>query len=104
MNDLQIFNFEQKKVRILKINNEPWFVARDVCEILEISKYRDAVSRLDEDEKGSVLVDTPGGKQSVSAVNEYGLYSLILKSRKPKMSGEISILLEKYILKSNKRR
>lgn len=60
-----------------------WFVAKDICEILDISKDRDAISRLDEDERGSVLLDTPGGKQNVNAVNEPGLYSLILSSRKP---------------------
>lgn len=64
------------------INNEPWFVAKDVCDILEISKYRDAVSRLDDDEVGSVLVDTLGGKQEMGAINESGLYSIIMKSRK----------------------
>jgi prophage antirepressor-like protein len=78
-----IFNFEDRKVRVVIVNNEPWFVAKDVCEVLEISKHRDAVSRLDDDERGSVLVDTPGGKQEMTAVNEYGIYSLVMTSRKP---------------------
>jgi len=78
------FDFKGQEVRTVKDNNgEIWFVAKDVCKILDISKHRDAVSRLDDDERGSVLVDTLGGTQSVSAVNEYGLYSLILHSRKP---------------------
>lgn len=82
---VEVFNFSQEKasIRVQLINNDPWFVAKDVCEILEIGKHRDAVSRLDEDERGSVLVDTLGGKQSVSAVSESGLYSLIFQSRKP---------------------
>jgi len=83
MDQLRVFNFNQSQIRAIFKNGQPWFVAKDVCEILEISKYRDAVSRLDSDERGSVLVDTLGGQQTVSAVNEYGLYSLILKSRKP---------------------
>lgn len=83
MNSLQVFNFKQNEVRTILKDGEPWFVAKDVCDILDISKHRDAVSRLDDDERGSVLVDTLGGRQAVSAVNEYGLYSLILKSRKP---------------------
>lgn len=77
-----IFNFEDREVRVVMVNNEPWFVAKDVCEVLEISKHRDAVSRLDDDERGSVLVDTPGGKQEMVAVNEYGIYSLVMTSRK----------------------
>lgn len=84
MNNLQIFNNEKfGMVRTVYQNGEPWFIARDVCECLSIGKYRDAVSRLEEDERGSVEMDTPGGRQSLSAVNEYGLYSLVLSSRKP---------------------
>lgn len=84
MNKLQIFNSEQfGQVRVVMKNNEPWFVAKDVCNILDISKDRDAVNRLDEDERGSVLLDTLGGKQNVNAINEYGLYNLIFGSRKP---------------------
>jgi prophage antirepressor-like protein len=78
-----IFDFEDREVRVVMVNDEPWFVAKDVCEVLEISKHRDAVSRLDDDERGSVLVDTPGGKQEMVAVNEYGIYSLVMTSRKP---------------------
>lgn len=84
MNEMQIFNFNGNAVRTTKDKKgEPWFVAKDVCEVLGINKYRDAVSRLDDDERGSVLVDTLGGKQDVSTVNESGLYTLIMKSRKP---------------------
>lgn len=84
MNNLQIFNNEKfGRVRTIEQNGEPWFIARDVCECLSIGKYRDAVSRLEDDERGSVEMDTPGGRQSLSAVNEYGLYSLVLSSRKP---------------------
>ena len=84
MNDLQIFENERfGRVRTIEQNGEPWFIARDVCECLSIGKYRDAVSRLEEDERGSVEVDTPGGRQGMTAINEYGLYNLILSSRKP---------------------
>ena len=67
----------------MTINGSPWFVAKDVCECLGLTKHRDAVSRLDGDERGSVEVDTLGGTQQMAAVNEYGLYSLVLSSRKP---------------------
>lgn len=81
----EVFNFSQEKapIRVQLINAEPWFVAKDICEVLGIEKYRDAVSRLDEDERESVLVDTLGGMQRMSAVSESGLYSLIFQSRKP---------------------
>lgn len=84
MNALQkVFNYKGSLVRTVVKDGEPWFVAKDVCEILEISKYRDAASRLEGDERGPVVVDTPGGPQEMTAVNEYGLYSLVMQSRKP---------------------
>ena len=84
MDNLQIFENERfGRVRTIEQNGEPWFIARDVCECLSIGKYRDAVSRLEEDERGSVEVDTPGGRQGMTAINEYGLYNLILSKRKP---------------------
>ena len=84
MNNLQIFNNDQfGQIRTTVKDGEPLFVAADVCRALEISKYRDAVSRLDEDERGSFEVDTPGGTQKMTAVTESGLYSLVLGSRKP---------------------
>ena len=83
--ELEVFNFSQEKapIRVQIVDGEPWFVAKDVCQVLGIEKYRDAVSRLDEDERESVLVDTLGGTQKMSAVGESGLYSLIFQSRKP---------------------
>lgn len=84
MNELQIFNNEEfGEIRTVMIDNEPWFVAADVCRVLEIKNNRDAISRLDEDERGVVLTDTLGGKQELTTVNEPGLYVLVLGSRKP---------------------
>ncbi|MFP4018514.1 MAG: Bro-N domain-containing protein [Bacteroidales bacterium] len=84
MNNLKIFeNKEFGEVRVRQKDGEFWFVAKDICEALEISKYRDAVNRLDRDERGSLLVDTPGGAQEMTAINEPGMYSLVLRSRKP---------------------
>jgi anti-repressor protein len=75
------FNGYELKVVIDDFNN-PFFIAKDVCNILQIKNNRDALSRLDDDEKGVVLTDTPGGKQDVLCINESGLYSLVLSSRK----------------------
>ena len=79
---LKVFNFGKSEVRVVMVGGEPWWVAKDVCDVLEIKNNRDALSRLDEDEKGVVLTDTPGGEQKMSIVNEPGLYTLILASRK----------------------
>ena len=66
------------------IDDKPWFVAKDVCEILGLIKYRDALSHVDdEDKRVSIVVDTLGGPQSMTAVNESGFYALIFQSRKP---------------------
>jgi prophage antirepressor-like protein len=87
MSDIVKFDFHGKSVRVVLVetpegSHEEW-IAKDVCEALEIDKHRDAMSRLDEDERGSVVVDTLGGPQETSTVTEAGLYSLILRSRKP---------------------
>lgn len=82
MNELQVFSKENWSVRSSQKDGKIWFVAQDVCKILAIKNSRDAVSKLDDDEKGVVLTDTLGGGQKLQAVNEFGLYSLILASRK----------------------
>lgn len=83
MNELQVFNYNGNEVRTIQKDGEPWWVLKDVCGILGISKYRDTASRLDEDERGSVRVDTPGGEQEMTVINESGLYNVILRSDKP---------------------
>lgn len=69
-------------VRVVGTADAPWFVAKDVCAALGIANYRDAVSSLEEDEKGVALTDTLGGAQEMATVNESGLYALIFRSRK----------------------
>lgn len=84
MNDIKIFERpEFGAVRVFERNGEPWFVAKDVCLCLGIGNTADAVSSLDDDEKGVDIVDTLGGAQEMSIISEAGLYSLILRSRKP---------------------
>lgn len=84
MNDLQIFRNEQfGEVRTVLQNGQPWFVAADVCNALGIKEHRRAATRLDEDEKGVRSIPTKGGNQEVVVVNEPGLYTLMLGSRKP---------------------
>lgn len=81
MNDLQIFkNDTFGQVRILEKDNELWFVAKDVCDCLEIKNTTDALKRLDNDERSRFNLGRQG---ETNIVNEYGLYNLVLSSRKP---------------------
>lgn len=79
---LQTFDFNSNPVRVVMMDDAPWFVAVDVCRVLEIVNSRDALSALEEDEKGVGISDTPGGSQKMNIVSESGLYALIFKSRK----------------------
>lgn len=83
MKELELFNYEGSELRTAQHEGEPWFVAKDLCEALEIKNHREAVSDLEDSEKGVILNDTPGGKQHLLHVNESGLYQVIFKSRKP---------------------
>lgn len=82
--ELQVFQFKQNPVRILKDGQgKPWWVAKDVCDILGIKQRGNALNRLRQDEKGVDSINTPGGVQKMSIINEPGLYQLILRSDKP---------------------
>lgn len=77
------FDFEGHAVRMQMLRDEPWFVLTDVCRVLDIKNARDAASRLDDDEKDDVgITDAIGRQQKTTVINESGLYSLILTSRK----------------------
>lgn len=79
MNDLINFAFEEKDVRVVTRDGEPWFFLLDVCRILDVANSRNAASRLDDDEKDDVhTVDVIGRRQEMTIINESGLYSLIL--------------------------
>lgn len=82
---LEVFNFSQSRqpVRVQLQDNEPWFVAKDVCDILGLTNSRMATQVLDEDEKRVSSAYTSTGMKIVSLVNESGLYHLIFQSRKP---------------------
>lgn len=82
---LQIFRYNENAVRIVRIDEKgvPWFVARDLCDVLVIRDVSMAIASLDDDEKGTSIVGTPGGPQEMAVVSEPGLYALINRSRKP---------------------
>lgn len=80
----EIFTYEGRQVRTVTVHGEPWFVAVDVCAVLDIAQAVRAVQGLDEDEVNSThVIDSMGREQQTYIVNEPGLYSLILRSRKP---------------------
>lgn len=84
-NEIQKFDFKGASLRTLTDGaGEPWFVAKDVCDILEISNNRDAISQLDSDEKNTVVIsDGIPGNPNKTIISEPGLYKLIMRSRKP---------------------
>lgn len=84
MNKLELFNFRTQQVRTVLIENDPWFVGKDIATILGYAKTADAVRKhIDKEDKGVFVLETPGGKQPVTIINESGLYSLILSSKMP---------------------
>ncbi len=83
-NNIVAFKYNEQQVRTIEKNGEPWFVGKDVAEILGYSDTAQAVRKhIDNEDKGVVEMTTPGGKQPVTIINESGLYSLILSSKLP---------------------
>jgi len=81
LSNLQVFKNEDfGEVRVVELNKEPWFVATDICKALDIKNVTQAINRLDEDERSMFNIGRQG---ETNIVNEYGLYNLILSSRKP---------------------
>mgnify|MGYP001209507740 CR=1 FL=1 len=84
MNTIQIYRYEDFDVRTVNRNGEPWFVAADVCRVLELGNPTMALERLDEDEKALISIEgLSRGNDNANIINEPGLYALILGSRKP---------------------
>lgn len=82
MNELQTFNFEELPVRTLTVDKEPYFVGKDVARILGYKRTADAIrDHVELEDKGVGKIQTPGGMQNVTIINESGLYSLIFSSK-----------------------
>ena len=97
---LSTFNFESNSIRTLAINNEPWFIAKDVCDTLKISNVSDALLKLDDDEKATIgLTDSQAGNgaQSISIISESGMYTLILRCRDAVKKGSVSHRFRKWV-------
>jgi len=81
--ELTKFDYAGHQVRTVLIDGEPCFIANDLCGVLDLANPRTTLALLDEDEKGVHSMDTPGGHQPMTYVTEAGMYSLVLRSRKP---------------------
>ena len=86
-NALQVFNYNGSVVRTVDKDGDVWFVAKDVCDVLELTNPTEAIKELDEDEKSSLRITegtaNKGGNPNMNVVSESGLYALVFKSRKP---------------------
>lgn len=82
MNDLIKFDYQDAVVRVVTIDDAPWFAAPDVAGILGYNQAKDMTRNLDEDEKGRQIVPTLGGDQELSIISESGLYNAIFRSRR----------------------
>lgn len=85
MNKVINFEFESKEIRVVtdETTGEPLWVANDICDVLGYKNSRDALAKLDDDERRSSEFMTPGGLQELNTINESGLYALIIRSNKP---------------------
>lgn len=82
-NSIVPFQFDTHEIRVIVIDGEPWFVGKDVCDVLELANNRMALERLKDYEKDVTTVYTRGGNQEMAIISESGLYRLVLTSRKP---------------------
>ena len=78
-----IFRYSNKDVRVVMVDGNPWWVLKDVCDVLELTSPHKVAERLEDDEKGRNLIPTLGGSQEFTVINESGLYNVILRSDKP---------------------
>lgn len=83
MTDIQIFNYQNNEVRTVEMNGEPWFVLKDVCEVLGLTDTGRTAERLDPDELTRTTLVSGGQNREMFVINESGLYNVILRSDKP---------------------
>lgn len=83
MNKFQIFNYQGKQVRTIQVDGEPWWVLKDVCDVLDLSDTNKTAERLDTDELTRIKIVSGGQNREMLCINESGLYNVILRSDKP---------------------
>ncbi|WP_310607786.1 BRO-N domain-containing protein [Buttiauxella brennerae] len=95
--DISVIKFEGVKVRVVQINGEPWFVAKDICAALEITDHIVPLRRLGVNEKGEYSIPTLGGIQRMITVSESGFYKLIARSRKASIEGTAAFRFSEWV-------
>ena len=95
--DVIPFAFCDTLLRCTMKDGEPWFVAADVCRILEIKQASRAVEPLDDDEKGVISTPTPGGQQQMLIISESGFYTIVLRSRQATTPGTVAHRFRKWV-------
>ena len=102
-NSLQVFSYKEQKVRTTIIDGEVWFVAKDVCDVLELTNPTEALKALDEDEKNTLRISEGNrGNPEMNIINEPGLYALILRSNKPEAKAFSRWVRHEVLLTINK--
>ena len=91
------FAFGDQLLRVIEREGAPWFVAADVCRALDVKNNRDAIEKLDDDEKGVALTDTLGGQQEMLIVSESGLYTIVLRCRDATTPGTVAHRFRKWV-------
>ena len=83
-NEIQIFNYGQNDIAVIMVDGEPWWIAKDVCDVLDLTNPTEAIRALDSDERNTLRISEGiRGNPNVNIINEPGLYSLIIRSNKP---------------------
>lgn len=91
------FQFDNKDVRIVTREGDPWFVLADVCRVLDLGNPSMTASKLDDDEKGVSLIDTLGGPQNVVIISESGFYTIVLRSRDAVVPGSVAHRFRRWV-------
>lgn len=92
-NNIQVFNYNSNEVRTVQQNGEPWFVLKDVCDILGLTDTNKISTRLDPDELTRIRFVSGGQNREMLCINESGLYNVILRSDKPEALIPIKLTL-----------
>lgn len=85
--NIKAFDYNGQEVRTVEMNGQPWFVAADVCNYFGVTNRNRIMQQVDEEDKGGTQMDTPGGQQNVTVINESGLYSLLFAMQPQKARG-----------------
>jgi len=102
MNEIKTFAYDNCQIRTIDVDGEIWFVGKDVCEYFGDKNYRRSLQKLEDDEKGVTHIDTPGGRQSATTVNESGMYGLLFNFQPQKANNSNDYVVQERIKRVRK--